>query len=221
VFVRIKKHQNSDSFQDVKPDETFDEPPKVSQSVRKKKSSAPESSTSHPDQRTIKKYPNRRLYDTSSSSYITLTEIKDLVMKGVSFTVIDAKTHQDLTRTVLLQVILEEETAGAPMFSAKVLENMIRFYGHAMQTFMGTYLEQHIQSFVDLQLKMTQNSKSISPELWLQVMNLQTPMLQGMLGSYTEESTQIFQKLQHQMQEQLKLQTEKMIEAFNVKPNGH
>jgi polyhydroxyalkanoate synthesis regulator protein len=70
---------------------------------------------------------------------------------------------------------------------------------------------------VDLQLKMTQNSKSISPELWVQVMNLQTPMLQGMMGSYTEESKQIFQKMQDQLQEQLKLQTEKMVEAFNVK----
>ena len=96
---------------------------------------------------------------------------------------------------------------------------MIRFYGHTLQTFMGNYLEQNIQSFVDLQLKITENSKSISPELWGQVMNLQTPMLLGMMGSYTEESNQIFQKMQNQLQTQLKDQTEKMIEAFKVKPS--
>jgi polyhydroxyalkanoate synthesis repressor PhaR len=167
--------------------------------------------------RVIKKYPNRRLYDTSTSSYITLNEVKDLVMHGVGFSVVDAKTQVDLTRAVLLQVILEEETAGAPMFSAKILENMIRFYGHAMQTFMGSYLEQNVQSFVDLQIKMTQNSKSISPELWLQVMNMQAPMLQGMMGSYADESTQIFQKMQEQMQAKLQEQTEKMVESFNLK----
>jgi len=186
-------------------------------SSKKRKHDDPLATDSKAEKRVLKKYPNRRLYDTSTSSYVTLSEVKDLVMQGVGFNVIDAKTQKDLTRAVLLQVILEEETAGAPMFSAKVLENMIRFYGHAMQTYMGTYLEQNIQSFVDLQLKMTQNSKSISPELWVQVMNLQTPMLQGMMGSYTEESKQIFQKMQDQLQEQLKLQTEKMVEAFNVK----
>jgi polyhydroxyalkanoate synthesis repressor PhaR len=221
----VNSKNRLDSVSDEDPLHRVESPELVSKAKknpRKGKTEQPASDEGSVDKRVIKKYPNRRLYDTSTSSYITLSEVKELVMQGVGFLVIDAKTQKDLTRTVLLQVILEEETAGAPMFSAKVLENMIRFYGHAMQAFMGNYLEQNIQSFVDLQMKMTQNSKSISPELWVQVMNLQTPMLQGMMGSYTEESKQIFQKMQDQLQEQLKLQTEKMVEAFNVKlsPRG-
>ena len=92
-------------------------------------------------ERVIKKYPNRRLYDTDTSSYITLTEIKQLVMDNEVFTVRDAKTGDDLTRSILLQIILEEEANGTPMFTAPVLSHIIRFYGHAMQGFMGGYLE--------------------------------------------------------------------------------
>ena len=83
-------------------------------------------------QRVIKKYPNRRLYDTNTSSYITLTEVKQLVMGNEPVVVKDAKTGEDLTRSILLQIILEEEAGGAPMFSETVLANIIRFYGHAM-----------------------------------------------------------------------------------------
>ena len=220
VVVNSKNRQDTSLGAPLAPEgQMTDAAPRVKPSVRTTKgvSASPDEAKNHC--RVIKKYPNRRLYDTSTSSYITLTEVRDLVMQSVSFTVLDAKTQKDLTRAVLLQVILEEESTGAPMFSAKVLENMIRFYGHTLQTFMGNYLEQNIQSFVDLQLKITENSKSISPELWGQVMNLQTPMLLGMMGSYTEESNQIFQKMQNQLQTQLKDQTEKMIEAFKVKPS--
>jgi len=94
-----------------------------------------------PAGRVIKKYPNRRLYDTDTSSYITLTEIKQLVMDSEAFVVRDAKTGEDLTRSILLQIILEEEAHGSPMFTVPVLSNIIRFYGHAMQGFMGGYLE--------------------------------------------------------------------------------
>ena len=90
-----------------------------------------------PALRVIKKYPNRRLYDTETSSYITLAEVKDLVMDSEAFVVRDAKTNEDLTRSILLQIILEEEAGGAPMFTEAVLANVIRFYGHAMQGFMG------------------------------------------------------------------------------------
>jgi polyhydroxyalkanoate synthesis repressor PhaR len=92
-------------------------------------------------QRVIKKYPNRRLYDTDTSSYITLAEVKQLVMGNEPVVVKDAKTGEDLTRSILLQIILEEEAGGAPMFSEAVLANIIRFYGHAMQGYMGSYLE--------------------------------------------------------------------------------
>ena len=88
-------------------------------------------------QRVIKKYPNRRLYDTDTSSYITLAEIKQLVMENEPCMVVDAKTGEDLTRSILMQIILEEEANGSPMFTAPVLANIIRFYGHGMQGLMG------------------------------------------------------------------------------------
>ena len=91
-----------------------------------------------PVQRVIKKYPNRRLYDTETSTYITLTEVKQLVIRNAQFVVRDAKTGDDLTRSILLQIILEEEAGGAPMFTEQVLANIIRFYGQAMQGFMAS-----------------------------------------------------------------------------------
>lgn len=104
--------------------------------------------------RVIKKYPNRRLYDTDTSSYITLAEIKQLVMNSEPFVVRDAKTGDDLTRSILLQIILEEESQGTPMFTAPVLANIIRFYGHTMQGFMGGYLEKNMQALMDMQAPM-------------------------------------------------------------------
>ena len=113
---------------------------------------SPKSAASgQPSLRVIKKYPNRRLYDTETSTYITLAEVKDLVMSGEAFVVRDAKTNDDLTRSILLQIILEEESGGAPMFTEAVLANIIRFYGHAMQGFVGNYLEKNMQTFTDLQ----------------------------------------------------------------------
>ncbi|MGH8634583.1 MAG: polyhydroxyalkanoate synthesis repressor PhaR, partial [Burkholderiales bacterium] len=81
--------------------------------------------------RIIKKYPNRRLYDTETSSYITLADVKKLVLEQAEFKVEDAKTREDLTRSILLQIILDEESAGAPMFSSDMLSQIIRFYGNA------------------------------------------------------------------------------------------
>ena len=134
--------------------------------------------TSHPDAgstgRIIKKYPNRRLYDTDTSSYITLTEIKQLVMDSEAFVVRDAKTGDDLTRSILLQIILEEEAHGTPMFTAPVLANIIRFYGHTMQGFMGGYLEKNMQALMDMQ----------------------TPMVKGVMGA------NMFTQMQEQMQKQ-------------------
>ncbi|NDB11164.1 MAG: polyhydroxyalkanoate synthesis repressor PhaR, partial [Betaproteobacteria bacterium] len=111
--------------------------------------------------RQIKKYPNRRLYDTQSSSYITLGDVKQLVLAGDRIRVEDAKTHEDLTRSILLQIILEEEAGGTPLFSSEMLAQMIRFYGHAMQGMMGTYLEKTLQSFVEIQTRMTDQSKAL------------------------------------------------------------
>lgn len=163
--------------------------------------------------RIIKKYPNRRLYDTETSTYITLAEVRLLVMGNISFVVRDAKTNEDLTRSILLQIILEEESGGAPMFTEAILANIIRFYGDAMQGFMGTYLEQNVQSFMDLQAKMAEQSKGLSPEMWTQFVNAKSPVMQGMMGAYVEQSKTMFT----QMQEQMQKQREQMLSAFGLK----
>ena len=111
-------------------------------------------------QRLIKKYPNRRLYDTHTSSYVTLADIKALVLECENFTVVDAKTNDDITRTILLQIILEEESGGIPMFTEPVLAQIIRLYGNAMQSFMGSFLEKNVQIFSEAQEKFKDNSKT-------------------------------------------------------------
>jgi polyhydroxyalkanoate synthesis repressor PhaR len=163
--------------------------------------------------RVIKKYPNRRLYDTDSSSYITLAEVKTLVMGGEPFVVRDAKTNEDLTRSILLQIILEEETAGVPIFTEQVLANIIRFYGHAMQDFMGSYLEKNVQVFMDMQAKMAEQGQGLNPEMWKQFMNAQAPLMQGMMGTYMEQSRSAFT----QMQEQMQKNSEQFLAALGLK----
>lgn len=164
-------------------------------------------------ERVIKKYPNRRLYDTQTSSYITLAEIKQLVMESAPFVVRDAKSGEDLTRSILLQIILEEEAGGTPMFSTSVLSNIIRFYGHAMQGFMGGYLEKNIQTLQDMQTRMAEQSKGLSPEMWNQFMAMQAPMMQGLMAQNLEQSKTLYL----QMQEQMQKQTEQMLETFGLK----
>ena len=154
--------------------------------------------------RILKKYPNRRLYDTHTSSYITLVDVKKMVLAGQEFIVRDAKTGDDLTRAILLQIILEEETGGVPMFSSPVLAQIIRFYGHAMQGMMGTYLEKNIQTFTDILGRLGDPAKGFSPELWAQFMNGQAPLVQGLMGDYLEQSKNLFVNMQEQMAEQAK-----------------
>lgn len=166
-----------------------------------------------PAQRVIKKYPNRRLYDTDTSSYITLVEVKQLVLASQAFVVRDAKTGEDLTRSILLQIILEEEAGGAPMFTEAALANMIRFYGNAMQGFMGNYLENNVQAFTDMQAKLTAQSQTLTPEMWAQFTSAQNPMMRGLMGNYAEQSKSLFET----MQEQLQKQTEQMLAAFGGK----
>ena len=115
--------------------------------------------------RVLKKYPNRRLYDTQLSSYITLADVKAMVLTGEHFEVRDAKTGDDLTRSILLQIILEEETGGLPMFSAATLSQLIRFYGHSMQGMMGSYLEKNLQTFTDIQARLAEQSKGLYDQI--------------------------------------------------------
>lgn len=165
------------------------------------------------NQRIIKKYPNRRLYDTNTSSYITLAEVKQLVMDSEPVVIRDAKTNEDLTRSILLQIILEEEAGGAPMFSEAMLGNIIRFYGHAMQGFMGSYIEKNVQMFTDFQSKLAGQPQGMSPEAWKQFMSMQPQAMQGLMGSYMEQSQNMFT----QMQEQMQKQTEQMLGVFGIK----
>jgi polyhydroxyalkanoate synthesis repressor PhaR len=161
--------------------------------------------------RIIKKYPNRRLYDTQTSVYITLNEVKQLVLQQQGFRVLDAKTSEDLTRSILLQIILEEEAAGQPILSTATLEQIIRFYGHAMQGMMGTYVEKSLAAFVDVQSRFQEQAKNMSDpsslpnaEMWSQFMSGQAPVLQGMFSSYIEQSKNMFVQMQEQMQQQAK-----------------
>ena len=146
--------------------------------------------------RLIKKYPNRRLYDTQTSTYITLSDVKQLVIDQEEFQVIDAKSGEDLTRQILLQII--------------------RFYGNAMQGIMGSYLEKNIQAFIDIQRKLQEQSRAfydtnkIGPEAWTQFVNMQAPMVQSMMTNYIEQSKNLFV----QMQENMQNQTRSMFSTF-------
>ncbi|MDX9706312.1 MAG: polyhydroxyalkanoate synthesis repressor PhaR [Azospira sp.] len=173
--------------------------------------------------RLIKKYPNRRLYDTRTSTYITLVDVKELVLKHEEFRVVDAKTGDDLTRSILLQIILEEEAGGAPMFTSDLLAQMIRFYGHAMQGMMGQYLENNINAFSDMQKKLQEQAKhlygdnpAMNKDLWSQFLSFQGPAMQNMMGAYVEQSQKMFQQMQENIQEQ----TKKMFTGFQY-PQAH
>ena len=161
--------------------------------------------------RLIKKYPNRRLYDTKTSSYITLVDVKQMVLKQEEFQAVDAKTGEDLTRQILLQIILEEESSGMPMFSSDLLSQMIRSYGSAMQGFMGSYLEKNLEGFQQMQKALQEQSQKLyvdgsksSNEIWAQFMNMQGPAMQGLMQAYMEQSQKMFAQFQEQMQSQAK-----------------
>jgi len=135
--------------------------------------------------RIIKKYPNRRLYDTEISSYITLEDVRQLIVEGEEFEVRDAKTGDDLTRTVLLQIIAEHEEHGQPILSTQLLSQIIRFYGDSLQGFMGNYLERSMQMFLDQQGQFrTQLSSLLGQTPW------------SMLNQLTERNMDIWKQLQ-------------------------
>ena len=165
--------------------------------------------------RIIKKYPNRRLYDTATSGYITLADVKEMVVANVPFEVRDAKTNDELTRAILLQIILEEEAVGVPMFSNEMLAQMIRFYGGAMQGVVGGLFEQNVRAFMDFQKKITDqggtmvggaegDSSKVGSDAWQQFMATQAPAMQGVMGNYLEQSSKMFLDMQQKMQESTK-----------------
>jgi len=159
--------------------------------------------------RLIKKYPNRRLYDTKTSSYITLVDVKQMVLKHEDFQAVDAKTGEDLTRQILLQIILEEESSGVPMFSSDALSELIRYYGNAMQGMMGQYLEKNIHAFQNMQKSLQEQANKlygdgakVPTEMWTQFMSMQGPAMQGLMQTYMEQSQKMFAQLQEQMTSQ-------------------
>jgi polyhydroxyalkanoate synthesis repressor PhaR len=170
--------------------------------------------------RIIKKYPNRRLYDTETSAYITLAEVKDLVLQYKEFRVQDAKTGEDLTRAILLQIILEEESGGVPMFSTEMLANIIRYYGHAMQGLMGSYLERSIFAFHEAQKRFQEQAQSlygdlpkVPAEAWAQFVS-QQQKIPNVMGGYLEKGA----KAVIDMQEELRNQALKLFSGFPYTP---
>ena len=171
--------------------------------------------------RIIKKYPNRRLYDTETSAYITLAEVKEMVLGYKDFQVRDAKSGEDLTRSILLQIILEEESGGVPMFSSDMLANIIRYYGHAMQGMMGSYLERSISTFHEAQKRFQEQAQTLYGELpkipaetWTQFGAPGQP-IPNVMGGYLEKGA----KAVIDMQEELRNQALKLFSGFPY-PNG-
>src|SRR3954465_3581221 len=165
--------------------------------------------------RIIKKYPNRRLYDTETSTYITLAEVKELVLQYKEFQVQDAKTGDDLTRSILLQIILEEESGGVPMFSQDMLANIIRFYGHAMQGLMGSYLERSIITFHEAQKRFQEQASTIYGEL-PKMSFIPGQPIPNVMGGYLEKGA----KAVIDMQEELRSQALKLFSGFPYAAGG-
>lgn len=114
------------------------------------------------DLRVIKKYPNRRLYDTQLSRYITLADVRKLVMKGTEISVVDTNTEEDLTRSILLQIMFEEESGGQPLFTKEMLGQIIRFYGGTAQGMIARYLEESL-SMISKQQQKWQETLGVDP----------------------------------------------------------
>lgn len=112
-------------------------------------------------ERLIKKYPNRRLYDTEESRYVTLAEVKGLVMNAISFRVIDSQNDADITRAILLQIIMEQEAGGHPLFTSAMLERFIRFYGNTAQAAFTIFLEQSLELFIKQQSMFTEQMQGV------------------------------------------------------------
>ena len=138
--------------------------------------------------RVIKKYPNRRLYDTEISSYITIEDVRQLIIEGEDFEVRDAKSGEDLTRQVLLQIIAEHEQDGEPMLSTQLLSQIIRFYGDSLQGYMGSYLERSMQTFMDQQQQFRQQVGSLLG---------QTPWT--MINQLTERNMEVWKDFQQNL----------------------
>ncbi len=158
--------------------------------------------------RLIKKYPNRRLYDIKTSTYITLEDIRNLVVSGEKIQVVDAKTGENLTRNIYLHIVLEAEAGGEPLFTEDALTCMIRFYGNAFQGTVGSFLEKNIRAFLDAQTKLQEQNKVLltakayHPNTWINLLGTPNLATQMMAETYLEHSKQAFSHLQEALQTQ-------------------
>lgn len=137
--------------------------------------------------RIIKKYPNRRLYDTEQSRYITLVDLQKLVVAGEEFQVIDANSGTDLTRNILLQIIAEQESGGRPMFTTEILMKIIRFYGDSVQDTLTTYLEKSLSLFDEQQKALQDQMRGV----------LQENPMTSLMTEMTRKNLEIWQDVQN------------------------
>lgn len=140
----------------------------------------------------IKKYANRRLYDSYTSSHITLQDIRNLVITETPFQVVEAKSGEDITRSILLQIIQEAEADGEPIFSADSLKTIIRFYG-PFQGMLGSYLEKSLASVMEIQKQTGMQSS----EAWTEFMASQVPVMQNVMREYVERTKQLYMNSQN------------------------
>ncbi|MEM6986545.1 MAG: polyhydroxyalkanoate synthesis repressor PhaR [Pseudomonadota bacterium] len=133
--------------------------------------------------RLIKKYANRRLYDTVESKHLKLSDIKELIVSGENVKVVDDTTGEDITRALLLQIIVEQEQAGEPMLSVALLSQLIRFYGNPMQAMMTDYLQNSVDTFVDQQRSIQDQMQRMLTSTPLDLMQKNMDMWQSMFNS--------------------------------------
>lgn len=138
--------------------------------------------------RVIKKYPNRRLYDTELSRYITLEDVRRLVRDGIPFVVRDAQTDEDLTRSILLQIIAEQEAGKDPILTTPILTQLIRFYGDAMQGLATDFLQRSLQAFGDQQEQFRRQLRGVLT---------QDPV--GAVGDLTKRNLALWRDMQRAM----------------------
>lgn len=139
--------------------------------------------------RMLKKYPNRRLYDTTDSQFVTLEDVKQLVLQHDEIKVEDSKTGKDLTSSVLLQIISEMEDSGKEvLLTNKVLQQLIRFYGSRMQGVVSQYLEQSIAAFLDQQDTLQLQMKKLIDANPINIMKRLTDQNLSLMKSFTQPS---------------------------------
>lgn len=144
--------------------------------------------------RTIKKYPNRRLYDTHDSKYITVSDVREMVIEGIGFKVIDTQSKGDITRTILLQIIIDQESATDPLFSSSNLQDFIRYYGANQQQGFSEFVNQSLSFFQSQQEQLRDNMQEMTGEstikVWADISRKNMEMWQRMQGVFFDQSLQ-------------------------------